>query len=43
MIGGVMGYPIVRPVPEGTAPRGDELALGTAPEPVVVPPGEVPL
>ncbi|HEX6655919.1 MAG TPA: MFS transporter [Candidatus Limnocylindria bacterium] len=39
----VIGYWIVRPVPEGTAPPPDELPLAEGLEPAIVPPGEVPL
>jgi UMF1 family MFS transporter len=38
----VVGYLIVRSVPEGSEPPADELGLGSALEPAIVPPGEVP-
>jgi hypothetical protein len=38
----VVGYWIVRSVPEGTAPPVDELPLAAPLEPAIVPPGEVP-
>jgi UMF1 family MFS transporter len=38
----VVGYLIVRSVPEGTAPPADELPLAAPLEPAIVPPGEVP-
>jgi len=37
-----MGYPIVRCVPESTAPPADGLALQAAMAAVMVPSGEVP-
>ena len=39
----VIGFWIVRPVPEGTPPPPDELPLAAPFEPAIVPPGEVPL
>lgn len=39
----VIGYFIVRPVPEGTAPPPEELPLAEPVEPAIVPPGETPL
>jgi UMF1 family MFS transporter len=39
----VIGYLIVRAVPEGTAPPPDELGLAKAIEPAIVAPGETPL
>ena len=39
----VIGFWIVRPVPEGTPPPPDELPLAAQFEPAIVPPGEVPL
>jgi UMF1 family MFS transporter len=38
----VVGYLIVRSVPEGMAPPADELPLAAPLEPAIVPPGEVP-
>jgi UMF1 family MFS transporter len=38
----VVGYSIVRSVPEGTPPPDDELPLAARLEPAIVPPGEVP-
>ena len=38
----VIGFLIVRRVPEGTPPPADELPLAAAFEPAIVPPGEVP-
>jgi UMF1 family MFS transporter len=38
----VVGYLIVRSVPEGTPPPADELPIATPLEPAIVPPGEVP-
>ena len=39
----VIGYLIVRPVPEGTAPPPDERGLADSIEPAIVPPGDMPL
>jgi UMF1 family MFS transporter len=39
----VIGYLIVRAVPEGIAPPPDELPLAEGIEPAIVPPGETPL
>ncbi|HET6745399.1 MAG TPA: MFS transporter [Candidatus Limnocylindria bacterium] len=39
----VIGFLIVRHVPEGTPPPSDELPLAAALEPAIVPPGEAPL
>jgi UMF1 family MFS transporter len=39
----VIGFLIVRRVPEGTPPPSDELPLAAAFEPAIVPPGEVPM
>ena len=38
----VIGFLIVRTVPEGTPPPPDELPLAAPLEPAIVPPGEVP-
>lgn len=38
----VVGFLIVRHVPEGTPPPPDELPLAAGLEPAIVPPGEVP-
>jgi UMF1 family MFS transporter len=38
----VIGFLIVRHVPEGTPPPPDELPLAAGLEPAIVPPGEVP-
>jgi hypothetical protein len=38
----VIGWWIVRTVPEGTPPTADEEPLATPLEPAIVPPGEVP-
>jgi UMF1 family MFS transporter len=38
----VIGFWIVRPVPEGTPPPDDEIPLAAPFEPAIVPPGEVP-
>jgi UMF1 family MFS transporter len=39
----VIGFWIVRPVPEGSPPPPDEVPLAVQFEPAIVPPGEVPL
>ncbi len=38
----VIGFWIVRLVPEGTPPPPDEIPLAAPLEPAIVPPGEVP-